>query len=309
MSTAVARRPTAAAWRAIGCECRVVVTDPGALDDARALLTADLAALDLAASRFRDDSEVSRLTAQGGAPTAVSPLLADLLRAALDAAAATDGTVDPTLGQALADCGYDLDFVALPPTRPGRVTVRPRARWTDVRLAGTVVTMPPGTRLDLGATAKALAADRSAERLAAELGCGVLVSLGGDVAARGAAPEGGWAIRVQELPQPLEAEPDGPTQTVAITGGGLATSSVRARRWAYGAAEMHHLLDPRTGLPAATPWRTVSAAAPDCLTANVATTATIVLGERGLEHARSSGLPMRLVAADGAVTRLGGWPA
>ena len=127
--------------------------------------------------------------------------------------------------------------------------------------------------------------------------------------ARGEAPRGGWRVRVQDLPQPLDAEPDGPAQTVSITGGGLATSSTRARRWAYGAAEMHHLLDPRTGLPAVTPWRTVSAAAATCLEANVATTATIVLGDAGLAHARSTGLAVRLVAADGTTTRTGGWPA
>lgn len=307
MSAAVSGQLASSAWRAIGCECRVVVTDPAALPAAEQLLAADLAALDLAASRFRADSELSALT--GGAPQTLSPLLADLVHVALDAAANTAGAVDPTLGQALVDCGYDADLAALPAHRPGRVTVRPRAHWRAVHLDGAVLTMPAGTRLDLGATAKARAADRAADRLARELGCGVLVSLGGDLAARGDAPVGGWSIRVQDLPTPLEAEPDGPAQTVAVAGGGLATSSVRARRWAYGAAEMHHLLDPVTGLPAVSPWRTVSAAAATCLAANVATTATIVRGADGLALAAATGLPMRLVDTAGAVTRLGGWPA
>ncbi|HEY5335444.1 MAG TPA: FAD:protein FMN transferase, partial [Mycobacteriales bacterium] len=82
-----------------------------------------------------------------------------------------------------------------------------------------------------------------------------------------------------------------------------------ARRWAYGAGEMHHLLDSRTGLPARTPWRTVSAAAATCLVANVATTATIVRGESGLATAQAAGLPMRLVSHDDGIVRLGGWPA
>jgi thiamine biosynthesis lipoprotein len=309
VTTAPPRLATAA-WRALGCECRVVVTDPDALPTARALLEGDLAALDQAASRFRPDSELSQLAETGGAPTALSPLLADLLRVALQAAHDTGGAVDPTLGQALLDCGYDADLATLPAGRPtARVHIRPRAHWSDVHLEGSILTLPAGTRLDLGATAKAHAADLAADHLAAATGVGVLVSLGGDVAARGPAPTGDWSVRVQDLPQPLDSDPDGPTQTVSISGGGLATSSVRARRWAYGAAEMHHLLDPWTGLPAATPWRTVTAAAPTCLQANIATTATIVLAERGQDWAVGRGLPMRLVDTGESVTRLGGWPA
>jgi thiamine biosynthesis lipoprotein len=195
--------------------------------------------------------------------------------------------------------------------------VRPAARWSAVRLSGGAdgdvrahtVTMPPGMRLDLGATAKAHAADRAADAIHAALGCGVLVALGGDVAARGEPPAGGWSIRVQDRPQPLPEAPEGPSQTVAVLGGGLATSSTAARRWQVGAAECHHLLDPWTGMPAVTPWRTVSAAASTCLEANIATTAAIVLGERGLGDLQARGLAARLVATDGTVTRLGGWPA
>lgn len=314
MTVAVAHaptgRPASFAWRALGCECRVAVTEPLRLAAARVLLAAHLDRLDHAASRFRPDSELARLAVAGGRPVRLSPLLADLVRVALDAAASTDGTVDPTLGKALAACGYDRDFAALPTARPGApVRVRVRARWEDVRLDGHLLTMPAGAELDLGATAKAYAADLAADRLAERLHCGVLVALGGDVAVRGAAPGAGWRVRVTDRPTPLDAEPDGPAQTVSITEGGLATSSTAARRWAYGAAEMHHLLDPATGLPARTPWRTASAAAPTCLAANVATTATIVRGDAGEAYARSTGLPMRLVGADGTTRLLGGWPA
>lgn len=309
MTTALDVRPPSVVWRAIGCACRVVVTDAGCLEPARRLLAEDLARLDRAASRFRDDSEISLLAAADGAPTVVGPLLADLLAVALAAARDTDGAVDPTLGRALVDCGYDLDLAALPGVRPGVVRVRPRARWQDIHLDGTLLTMPRGTLLDLGATAKAYAADLAADRIAGDLGCGVLVSLGGDVAVRGTPPRGGWSIRVTDLPTPLDEDPRGPAQTVAITGGGLATSSTAARRWTYGAGEMHHLLDPRTGLPARTPWRTVSAAAATCLAANVATTATIVRGDAGLAAAQAAGLPMRLVGEHDGIVRLGGWPA
>lgn len=310
MSLALGVRPPSIAWRAIGCECRLVVTDHDRLEPGRRLLVDELDRLDRAASRFRGDSEVSLLAAADGAPTAVSPLLADLVRVALDGARTTRGAVDPTLGRALVDCGYDVDLDALPGDRPQAVVrVRPRARWQDVHLDGTVITMPRGTLLDLGATAKAYAADRAATRIADELGCGVLVGLGGDVAVRGDAPAGGWSIRVTDRPTALDAPADGPAQTVTITAGGLATSSTAARRWAYGADEMHHLLDPATGLPARTPWRTVSAAAGTCLAANLATTATIVRGEAGLTEAQATGLPMRLVGNHDGIVRLGGWPA
>lgn len=310
MSTALDVQPASVAWRAIGCECRLVVTDADRLEAGRRLLTDLLDQLDRTASRFRPDSEIHVLATAGGTPTAVSPLLAELLGVALDAARETAGAVDPTLGRALVDCGYDLDLAALPAARPGAVVrMRPRSRWQDVHLDGTVVTAPSGTLLDLGATAKAYAADCAADQIADALGCGVLVSLGGDVAARGTLPAGGWSIRITDVPTPLDADPEGPAQTVAITGGGLATSSTAARRWAYGAAEMHHLLDPRTGMSARTPWRTVSAAAPTCLAANVATTATIVRGDDGLAVAQASGLPMRLVGDHDGIVRLGGWPA
>lgn len=310
VTRAEADRPASAAWRALGCECRVAVTEARRLAAARVLLAADLDRLDRAASRFRPDSELARLAVAGGRPVRLSPLLADLVRVALDAARTTGGTVDPTLGRALAACGYDRDFAALPAQRSAApVRVRVRARWQDVRLDGHLLTVPTGAELDLGATAKAYAADLAAGRLAERLHCGVLVGLGGDVAVRGVPPDGGWRVRVTDRPTPLDAEPDGPSQTVSVTAGGLATSSTAARRWAYGAGEMHHLLDPATGLPARTPWRTASAAASTCLAANVATTATIVRGDAGEAYARGTGLPMRLVADDGTTRLLGGWPA
>ena len=127
-----------------------------------------------------------------------------------------------------------------------------------------IVVLPAGARLDLGATAKAWAADRSAGRLAEALGCGVLVSLGGDIAVAGEAPPGGWRVRFQDVTGRPEEPPVGPSAVVAIRGGGLATSSTMARRWRRGGDVLHHILDPRTGLPAPPCWRTVSVAAATC---------------------------------------------
>ena len=305
------RAPASADWTALGTTVSVAVAEPTGLAEARAMLADDLAALDVACSRFRSDSEIARVDAADGSPLEISALLADAVAAALDAARLTDGDVDPTVGSAIVELGYDRDFARLPadaPAVPVRVLAVPG--WRQVRLdrSRRILQVAPGVRLDLGATAKAFAADRSARRLADYLGCGVAVSLGGDVAVAGAAPEGGWPVAVQDLP-PRPGDPVvGPT-TVAVTDGGLATSSTAVRRWRRGGTWMHHLVDPRTGLPASTPWRTVSVAASSCLQANTASTAAVIRGADAPRWLDALGLPARLVATDGIVTTVAGWPA
>jgi thiamine biosynthesis lipoprotein ApbE len=307
------RAPTAAAdWTALGCAVRVVVAEAADLPLARRILTDELGAIDLACSRFRPDSELSRLAASNGEPQSVSPLFAEAIQAALDAAAATDGDVDPTVGSAMVAIGYDDDFARLNLAGTAiRLVRRPVPGWRTVRLdrEALTVVVPAGVRLDLGATAKALAADRAARRVAHLIdGRGVLVALGGDIAIGGASPLGGWRIRVQDATGPVGLIPTGPSQTVALPGGGLATSSTTARRWVRGGVVMHHILDPRNGVPVASPWRTVSVAAPTCLAANVESTAAIVRGEAALEWLVRRGRAARLVDADGVVTVLPGWP-
>jgi len=310
----------AASWRALGTLVQLVVTEPRALAEARRLLEADLAAVDLACSRFRADSEICTLRAVRGpratrGPQAtvsqqVSPLLAEAIAVALRAAELTDGDVDPTVGAAMSAVGYDRDFEEI--QRAGQteqpVTVRTVPGWREVRLDGRTLTMPEGVQLDLGATAKAWAADRSAARIARQAGCGVLVSLGGDIAVAGSAPEGGWRIRVQDVTGSPDEPPEGPYALVAIRDGGLATSSTRARRWQRGGDVLHHILDPRTGLPAEPVWRTVSVAAGTCADANAASTAAVIRGRAALGWLAKLGLPSRLVDATGAVFTVAGWP-
>ncbi|HEY7883187.1 MAG TPA: FAD:protein FMN transferase, partial [Streptosporangiaceae bacterium] len=166
-----------ASWRALGTLVQLVVTDPAALPGARRLLEDDLAAVDAACSRFRADSEIRSLA---GGRQHVSPLLAEALGVALRAARLTDGDVDPTVGAAMSAAGYDRDFRQIEPNGPPlRLTVRQVPGWREVCLDGRSLTLPAGVRLDLGATAKAWAADRSAARIAAQTNSGVLVSLGG----------------------------------------------------------------------------------------------------------------------------------
>jgi thiamine biosynthesis lipoprotein len=299
------------AWNAIGTTIRVVVTDRAELGPARAMLADDLAALDLACSRFRADSELVRIEATAGHPTEISTLLAGAIRAALRGAELTDGDVDPTVGRAMEAIGYDRDFSSVP-TRGGaiRVTVRHTPRWRQIKLeeAAGLVTVPAGVRLDLGATAKAWAADRAARRIAEELGCGVLVSLGGDIAVAGEVPPGGWSIRVQDVTGDPFEPTQGPAAVIAIGEGGLATSSTRARRWKRGGDLMHHILDPRTGWPADSSWRTVSVVAATALDANIASTAAVIRGPLAVGWLAKLGLAARLVALDGTVTTLAGWP-
>jgi FAD:protein FMN transferase len=297
--------------------------------EAAAIVRAELAAVDEACSRFREDSEL-RAACRAGRPVVVSPLLAALVGAALTAAHETDGDVDPTVGAAMCALGYDRDFAALtdrspwtpplsrPPADPiapavpvasaERVaSVAPVMRvfgspdWRSVRLCGRELTVPDGVQLDLGATAKAFAADRAAARVFRELGVGVLVALGGDIATAGPAPSGGWRVLVRD-------RPDDPSCTVKLpAGAALATSSTASRTWGRPGELLHHILDPRTGRPAPRAWRTVSVAAFSCLRANTLSTAAIIRGHHA--PALLGNAPSRLVTPSLDVLRLGGWPA
>ena len=287
-----------------------MVAEGRQLDDARCMLEADLAEVDAACSRFRPDSELSGLP-RDGRPVTVSPVLAEAIGVALRAAALTEGDVDPTVGGALAALGYDRDFAQVPPEAPAleqRVTAGMIPGWRSVRLDGDVLTLPPQASIDLGATAKAWAADRSAARIAGRLGQGVLVSLGGDIAVAGPPPAGGWTIRVQDVTGDPDDDPNGPYSVVAISDGGLATSSTAVRRWRRGGSVLHHILDPRTGSPAGTTWRTVSVAAGTCADANAASTAAVIRGRQAPAWLARHGLAARLVDARGLVLTVGGWP-
>jgi len=313
VTPAIAAAETAADWSALGCAVRLVVGEPRDLAVATTILDAELSAIDRVCSRFRTDSELSRVCADSaGRPVPISALLAEAVDAALWAAAASDGDVDPTVGRAMEQLGYDRDYAAIP-TDAGPVTVVRRSThgWRRIGLDRSALTLrvPRGVLLDLGATAKAFCADRAAGRIADALdGRGVLVALGGDVAAAGTPPPGGWSVRVQDVTGPVGAEPTGPTQVVSLPSGGLATSSTTARRWVRGGRVLHHILDPRTGVPVPSPWRTVTVAAPTCLAANVASTAAIVRGWSAVDWLVGLGLAARIVDRDGHVTLLPGWP-
>ncbi|WP_086749121.1 FAD:protein FMN transferase, partial [Streptomyces scabiei] len=235
MTASTTSRPTAATdWRALGTSVRLVTTEPALLDSCNLLLARHLAEVDAACSRFRADSELSTLNAAEGRPVKVSPLLAEALAVALRAARATDGAVDPTVGSAMEALGYDRDFTLVQEDdRPVRLTVKRAPGWSLVELdrVTNTVTLPAGVSLDLGATAKAWAADKAAHLLARAAGCGILVSLGGDTAVAGEPPAGGWRIRVQDETAPVDRLPEhGPYATVGIRSGGPWCRRWRGRR-------------------------------------------------------------------------------
>jgi thiamine biosynthesis lipoprotein len=311
---------------ALGTSARVAAWPAHQLARVLAVVDTELALLDQQASRFRPDSEISAVCrgasgAQGGGSRIVSEGLAEAIAVALAAARWTGGLVDPTVGNALRSLGYDRDFAAIRsdgamPSRPAHVP-----GWQSVRLDGRRLRLAAGTWLDLGATAKGLGADRAAREAAAAVPAGgVLVSLGGDIAVAGEAPVGGWPVLVADEPEPA-GQPPAPGgrpaqfplqsrgQVVRLVTGALATSSILCRQWRRDGRTLHHIVDPRTGLPAAGPWRTVSVAAANCAEANAASTAAIIVGDQAPAWLAAQGLPARLVARDGSVRLVGGWPA
>ena len=293
---------------AIGTTARLALWPPESLGAALGAIDGVLGALDRQASRFREDSEIAWVHRTGGGRFMLSNGLAQAVGVALEAARWTGGLADPTVGDALISLGYDRDFAAIDPERgrPAGAPV-PAPGWQTVRLDGPVLSLPTGVRLDLGATAKGLGSDRAVRAVmnAGGQARGVLVSLGGDIAVAGQSPHDGWPILVADRPDDPASSL---TQNVRLAGGAVATSSITCRQWRRAGQVLHHIVDPRTGLPADGPWQTVTVAAATCADANAAATAAVVAGERAEQWLAVAGQLARLVARDGQVRYVGGWP-
>lgn len=294
-----------ATFGALGTSVFVAVRRHHQLDRALALAREVLTDVDEVASRFRDDSDLTRVNARPGRWVEVDPLLVGAVDVACEAARQTDGLVSPLLGRALVQIGYDRDFAEIEDGRSGppiEPDPPPLDAWRAIRTdpAGWV-RIPEGTALDLGATGKAWAADLVAAVLTDRVEGSAVVSVGGDV--RVAAPDGTpWPVAVSERPGAPADE------RAALVDGGLATSTTTVRRWTRHGVRRHHLLDPRTGLPAAGAWRTATAAGATCVAANTATTAAIVLGRTATDWLAARRVSARLVGRHGAVVRTGDWP-
>jgi len=260
----------------MGCEVVVEGAAPDSLPAVRAVFER----YDAAFSRFRPESELARLNAAGGGLP--SPLFREVLEVALWAAGETDGLVDPCLGAAVLAAGYDRDFAAGLDRDGPPASAPPSGR---LRSLGPVLRLPPGVQLDLNGVVKALAVDRAVALLDGD----GYVSAGGDLATRGPVDvglSGGDAVRVR---------------------GGLATSGTTRRRWLRGGELQHHLIDPRTGRPARTPWAEVTVCGATCLAADVAAKAALLHGEGGPDWLERRGLPGRFVDSDGFVVATENW--
>ena len=300
--------PAHVSWDLWGTYAFLAVAEPRLLLQARLLAGDVLAEVERACSRFREDSSLSAVNRHPGRWVEVDALLVAAVEVALAAADATEGLVDPCLGRAIVSLGYDRDLAALS-ERPLDFVPEPEAprfgAWRDVRVTEDAVRIPEGVALDLGATAKAWAADLVAESVVEALGCAVVVSLGGDLRVHGPRDDApaSWPVVVSERPH----ESDCGT-TVQVTGG-LATSTTLVRRWATAAGPQHHVLDPRSGVPVPGAIRTATAAGSTCVAANTATTAALVLGDEAPSWLAGHGVAARLVASDGVISTVGDWPS
>ncbi len=298
-------------FTAIGTYVRLVATDRSAIEPARELVAGWLAEFDLAASRFRSDSELVRINAASAATDAVtvrvSELLLDCLLAARRADRLTAGLVTPAVGRALTAAGYDTDL-AVVRARPDVPRVAAPAPTPEtggylIDPDAATLTLHGGIALDLGASAKARAADRYAAALADRFGGGFLVDLGGDIACAGTPPADGWAVEVTDWRGRNR-------QVVCVDDNqAIATSSTRLRVWRRAGRPQQHIIDPRTGAPARTFWAQVSCAAPDAVQANAASTAAVVLAGAAPRWLEARGVPALLITDDGTELRLGGWPS
>ena len=298
-------------FSAIGCEHTILTLDEAALAPAASLAEHFLEDLDWAASRFRPDSEVSCIAERATVEdvlVVVSPLLGRCVQAALHAAEITDGLVDLTVGRAVVASGYDADL-AVVRGRPADGVPRTGAPaavvpgWRTVRYdpRTRLLTAPRGSLLDLGASAKAVAADVIATLLRQHLPGGFLVNLGGDIAVSGQLPDGGWRIGVEDH--------NGVTSQVVVSRGqAVTTSSTRLRTWRQGTERRHHIVDPRTGRTALPVWAQVSCAGTSAVEANAASTAAVVLGAEAPAWLQARGVPARLEDAGGPVVLTPGWP-
>jgi len=258
-----------------------------------------VAAGDRAVNRFLPTSELSVINAEPWATHEVSDGFIQFFDAALQSYDLSEGLCTPTVLDALEAWGYDVDIEKV--QRDGRsvpLTVSPSLPLASVTLNRDARQLSPnGVRLDFGASAKAFVADQVARAVGRHTP--VLVELGGDVAVGGAVRP--WSVGVAE-----DAEHTG--APIGITSGGVATSSTLVRNWSSGTGLAHHIIDPRTGAPVISPWRTVSVAADSCLNANALSTASLAWGEEALYYVTQAGWAARFVDHEGNVLCVGGWP-
>ena len=293
--------PKIISWVDWTCEVVLWVKDGNIAEQAEVILREVMADVEQAASRFKPDSEI--LTLRDGEQAVVSPTLLDIARCALQAAEATDGLFDPTIGQVLIDWGYRDRVPEVEVSAPS-LTLSSRATYRDVKLDVDTSTMqlPAGVVFDLGATAKAWAADEAARRIWERFDVAVVVGIGGDLAVF--CHDGDGETVPVGISEGIE-----PTSTHILVGTcGLATSTTSRRRWRSATTDVHHIIDPRSASPSVGPWRTVTVMAANCVAANHAATVSIIKGDSAQRWLSELQLPARMVSKQGDVTYVSMWP-
>ena len=236
-------------------------------------------------SRFRPESELTKVNEAAGRDTRLSPGFAALLRRALEGAERTAGLFDPTVLPALRAAGYDRDFdEVLEGARGALHPAVPCGRWRAVHLDGLHLRMPEGVALDFGGIAKGWTVDRGAEAAVRAGLPWALVNAGGDLRLAGEAPD--VTIAVED-----PGNPDTECARLHLSSGALATSSITTRAWGDG---LHHLIDPRSGKPTAGDVVQATVWARSCAHAEVLAKAAIVGGRSAVAH-----VPAAVVTVDG----------
>lgn len=231
-------------------------------------------------SRFRPDSEISRLNAADGAPVVVSPVTYDLVSRAVAESRATGGAFDPTVLRSLVAAGYDRDFASLDPGTVASLPATPAPGVSAVVLDPIVrsIRLGPGTEIDPGGIGKGFAADLVAAELRAAGAAGVCVNLGGDLRVLGTPPDDrAWSVAIDA--EPGDTSASATRGTLALSEGGVATTSARRRVWRRADGLAHHVIDPRTGDSATVPWTSVTVVAGDAASAEVGATAAFLTSD------------------------------
>jgi FAD:protein FMN transferase len=276
------------AFHAMGTEIELLV-DAQDATDALSAAEAEFHRLEAILSRFRADSELSRLNRAGRLDA--GPDLLRLTELALAARHQTAGRFDATVHDAVVAAGYDRTFESIAPDGP-EAENEPRVCGGLVRVTRERIELEDGVRLDFGGIGKGYAAERAAEVLATAGPC--LVNAGGDIAVR----DGAWPVAVQTADGSL---------TLELTSGALATSGRDRRRWRRGGCELHHLIDPATGRPAAGDVDRATVVASDAVIAEVWAKALFLAGgEAGGAEADVLRLPSVFVLTDGSIRLAGG---
>ena len=246
-STHVAER----SFRAMGTDCHVLVYGiDGSVEALADLACRRVALLESLWSRFRDDSELSRLNHRAGRGfVEVSAETEALVRAMRLAWESTAAAFDPSVLTAITAVGYDRDFAQIIADDSFQAVAEPAPGMDGVEIADRMVAVPAGVGLDPGAIGKGLAADIVVDEMMHAGAMGVLVDLGGDIALAGfPGADGTWSIAIRDERHRLEQTSTQHDRAIVIPAGvahaGIATSTSLTRRWAQA---RHHVIDPSTG--------------------------------------------------------------